>query len=292
MAKECPNPPQAWGVAPAPTLIPTPTPAPSPSPTPTPPKDLSSGAGPPVVPTMAACVTATLVDAPASQVTDDQAPLFPPLPLLSSASSWGSMADLRDNELSPMDDSCSLPVENVNDKMESNSSKSTTVSGMESTGDNDSNTSNVVIESISKVSNESMKSSESMKSNENMESKKVKSKNVVGNDVELMDKQEDASQSILKDSVTHRCGEGPQSVSSGSDLVSVSLSGSLVYKRSLADPSADDTARTKKVAKESRRKARKPSSAKVSSQANPPGSAKHVGLPSSISAVPPRSRAR
>ena len=77
MAKECPNPPQAWGIAPAPTLIPTPTP----------PKDLSSGAGPPVVPTMAACASATLVDHSASQVTDEQAPQFPPLPLLSSASS-------------------------------------------------------------------------------------------------------------------------------------------------------------------------------------------------------------
>ena len=47
MGKECPNPPQAWGIAPAPTLIPTPTPAPTPSPTPTPPKELSSGAAPP-----------------------------------------------------------------------------------------------------------------------------------------------------------------------------------------------------------------------------------------------------
>ena len=110
--------------------------------------------------------------------------------------------------------------------------------------------------------------------------------------MECMDDQEDASHSMLTDSVTHRCGEGPQSVSSGSDSVSVSLSGSLVHKCSLADPSTDDTARTKKVAKESGRKARKPSSAKVSSQANPPGSGKHVGLPSSILAVPSRSRAR
>ena len=30
MAKDCPNPPQAWGIAPAPTLIPTPQPAPPP----------------------------------------------------------------------------------------------------------------------------------------------------------------------------------------------------------------------------------------------------------------------
>ena len=98
-----------------------------------------------------------------------------------------------------------------------------------------------------------------------------------------MDDQEDASHSMLTDSVTHRCGEGPQSISSGSDSVFVSLSGSLVHKRSLADPSTEDTAWTKKVAKESGRKARKPSSAKVSSQANPPCSAKHVGLPSSVS---------
>ena len=144
---------------------------------------------------------------------------------------------------------------------------------MESNGDNDSNTSNVVIKSTSEVCNESI---------ETMESKKVESNNVVGKDVERMDDQEDASQSMLTDSVTHRCGEGPQSVSSGSDSVFVSLSGSLVHKRSLADHSTEDTARTKKVAKDLGRKAHKPSSAKVSSQANPPGSAKHVGLPSSV----------
>ena len=40
-------------------------------------EDVSSGAGPPVVPPMAAVATATLVDDPTSQVTDEQAHLFP-----------------------------------------------------------------------------------------------------------------------------------------------------------------------------------------------------------------------
>ena len=47
---------------------------------------------------------APVANDPDSMVNVDQAPLFPPLASLSSASSWGSMADLRDNELSSMAD--------------------------------------------------------------------------------------------------------------------------------------------------------------------------------------------
>ena len=92
---------------------------------------------------MAAVATATLVDDPTSQVTDEQAPLFPPLPSLSSASSWGSMADLRDNELSSMDDSPS--VSEVTDKKKTKISDKNVPEG----------TSNIVRVIENTVSNES-----------------------------------------------------------------------------------------------------------------------------------------
>lgn len=114
-----------------------------------------------------------------------------------------------------MDDSLSLTVVNVTDKMGTTISSSNTVKNIEYTEINDSNESNVIIESTSKVCNASIES------NKTMESKKVKSKNVFSKDVESMDEQDNASQCILTDSVTHQCGEGPQSVS----LVSDSLSG-------------------------------------------------------------------
>ena len=95
------------GAFPQPPLLLTPPPPPLP-------RMFPAEQAPPVVPPMAAVATATLVDDPTSQVTDEQAPLFPPLPSLLSASSWGSMADLRDNELSSMDDSPS--VSEVTDK--------------------------------------------------------------------------------------------------------------------------------------------------------------------------------
>ena len=66
------------------------------------------------------------------------------------------------------------------------------------------------------------------------------------NEIERMD---DASQSILNDVVIHRSEEGPPSVNSSSGPISASCSGSLVQKRSLADPSSEGAARTKKVAK-------------------------------------------
>ena len=133
-----------------------------------------------------------------------------------------------------------------------------------------------------------MESSESTESNE-MKSDEIPNKNVVSNKLESMD---DASQSILTDKVIHRCEEGPPSVNLSSDFFSVSASGSLVQKRSLADPSTEGAARTKKVAKASSRKARKPSSSTPSLQTTLPGTAKHVGLPSSVSAVPPRNQTR
>lgn len=103
-----------------------------------------------------------------------------------------------------------------------------------------------------------------------------------------------ASRGILQDVVINQCEERPPPVSSGSGSVSVSVSGSgaLVHKRGLADPSSEGTARNKKVAKELSRKAGKSSSSKASSSCYPLGAAKHVGLPSSVSAVPPRSRIR
>ena len=63
---------------------------------------------------------------------------------------------------------------------------------------------------------------------------------------------DDASQSILTDNVIHRCEEVPPSVNPSPDSFSVSASGSLVQKRSFADPSSEGAARTKKVAKVSR----------------------------------------
>ena len=282
LAKDCPNPPQAWGVAPAPTLIPPPQPAPSPSHTPTPPEDSSSGADPPVVPVVMAGLPAPVANDPDSMVNVDQAPLFPPLPSLSSASSWGSMADLRDNELSSMEDLPFATAVTVNHQTKT-SAKGVTVStrnevrnveNTESNG-NEGNESNECIES-----NESM---ESMESNESNESNEMNS-----NEIERMD---DASQSILNDVVIHRSEEGPPSANSSSGPISASCSGSLVQKRSLADPSSEGAARTKKVAKASSRKARKPSSSTPSLPTTLPGAAKHVGLPSSVSAVPPRNRA-
>ena len=133
-----------------------------------------------------------------------------------------------------------------------------------------------------------MESYESTESNE-MKSDEIPNNNVVSNEIESMD---DASQSILTDTVIHRCEEGPPSVNPSPDSFSVSASGSLVQKRSLADPSSEGAARTKKVAKASSRKARKPSSSTPSLPTTLPGAAKHVGLPSSVSAVPPRNRAR
>lgn len=97
---------------------------------------------------------------------------------------------------------------------------------------------------------------------------------------------DDANQGILNDVVIHRSEKGPPSLNPSSG--SVSGSGSLVHKRSLADPSSEGAARTKKVAKTSGRKARKSSSSMPSLPPTLPGAAKHVRLPSSVSAVPPR----
>ena len=250
--------------------------------TPTPPEDLSSGAGTPGVSVVAGSA-APIVDDP-----DSRAPLFPPLPSLSSASSWGSMADLRDNELSPMEDFPSVPEVNVTDKKKTKPNDKE-VPVIENTTSNESNE-----RSESNESNERSESIESMESYESTESKQMKSdeipnNKVESNEIELMD---DASQSILTDKVIHRCEEGAPSVTPSSDSISVSASGSLVQKRSSADPSSEGAAQTKKVAKTSGRRARKPSSSTPSLKTTLPGTAKHVGLPSAVSAVPPRNRAR
>ena len=280
LAKECPNPPQPQGVAPAPTLVPNPNPAPPHSPTPTPPEDPSSGAENPVVVSTEMVDLATVNED--SMMADDQASSLPPLPSPSSGSSWGSMDDLRDNELSPMDGKSTdknvfVCSGNAVKNVKSTASKENDESKQSNEG---------------KESNESTVSNKSNESNE-MESDEVKSKEVESNEVENMDDLEDASQSILKDVVVNRCEEGPPPLSSGSVSVAVpvSRSGSLIHKRGLADPS-EGSARIKKVAKESSRKARNSPSSKASSSSTPLGSAKHVGLPSSVSAVPSHGRPR
>ena len=217
-------------------------------------------------------------------VNDYQAPLFPPLPSLSSASSWGSMGDLRDNELSSMDDSPSVNEVNVTDKKEKTKTSDKdvpvgtrhVVRVIENTASNISNESKQRIESI-----------ESMESYASNESDEIHSNKVVCNEIERMDH---ASQSILTDKVIHWCEEGPLSVNPSSG--SVSGFGSLVHKRSLVDPSSERGARTKKVAKASSHKARKPSSSTPSLRPTLPGAAKHVDLPSSVSVVPSGSRPR
>ncbi|XP_067028929.1 uncharacterized protein [Acropora muricata] len=155
------------------------------------------------------------------------------------------MADLRDNELSPMDDSSS--VSNVTDKKKTKTSDKNVPEGtsnvvrvIANTESDVSNESNQCMESI-----ESMESSERNESNESNESNEMKGDEIPNKNV-----------------------------------------------RSLADPSSEGAARTKKVAKASSRKARKPSSSTPSLPTTLPGAAKHVGLPSSVSAVPPRNRAR
>ena len=179
------------------------------------------------------------------------------------------MEDLRDNELSSLDDSSPVNVVNVNATGETKT-KSTAK--------------NVSVCKSNEVKNvESTESKESKKSNE------VESKNLESNEVENMDDLEDASQSILQDVVINQCEERPPPVSSGSASVSFSVSGSgpLVHKRGLADPLSERTAQNKK---ELSCKAGKSSSSKASSSSYPLGAAKHVGLPFSVSAVPPHSR--
>ena len=238
-------------------------------PSPTPPEDSSSGAGTPVVSVVEAGSATPVADDP-----DSMAPLFPSLPSFSSASSWGSMKDLRDKELSSMDDSSS--VSEVTVKKKTNTSDKNVPEG----------TSNVVRVTENTVSNKSNESNKRIESIQSMDSNESNESNTMNrNEIERMD---DASQSILNGVVIHRSEEGPPSVNSSSGPISASCSGSLLQKRSLADPSSEGAARTKKVAKASSRKARKPSSSTPSLPPTHPGAAKHVGVPSSVSAVPPR----
>ena len=162
------------------------------------------------------------------------------------------MADLRDNELSSMGDLPSATAVTVNHQTKTS-------------------TNGVTVSTSNEVRNV-----------ENTESNGNESNEMNSNEIERMD---DASQSILNDVVIHRSEKGPPSVNSSSGPISASCSGSLVQKRSLADPSSEGAARTNKVAKASGRKARKPSSSKPSLPPTHPGAAKHVGLPYSVSLV-------